>query len=158
MYKVLYLLEHFTVCLHLPLICNSRDLTVTCSGTSSHAHTSSQPATMCGRSLGGCDLKRLNGTSSWHEPLVLLRWSVFSVFPTAGSQGGVKQDVGRRGLDWGGGDIRHLMVIKLEPALFEDILTVGCVMATIQTSVVVLAVKEKQTHLNCQTNVASHCW
>lgn len=157
MYKVLYLLEHFTVCLHLPLICNSCDLTVTCSRMSSHAHTCLVNLQLCAPGPRGRDLKRLNGTSSRHEPLVLLRWSVFSVSSTAGSQGGVKQDVGCRGLDGGGGDIRHLVVIKLEPALFEDILTVGCVMATIQTSVVVLAVKEKQTHLNYQTNAVSHC-
>lgn len=84
------------------------------------------------------------------NPLYISLWSCsggvsFSVSSTAGSQGGVKQDVGRRGLDGGGGDIRHLVIIKLEPALFEDILTVGCVMATIQTSIVVLAIKEKHT-------------
>lgn len=47
------------------------------------------------------------------------------------SQGGVKQDVGCRGLDGGGGDFRHLVVIELVPALFQGILTVGCVMAAI---------------------------
>lgn len=99
MCKVLYLLEHFTVCLHLPLIYNSRDFTVTCSQMSSHAHTCLVNLQQCAPGPRGCDLKRLNGTSSQHEPLILLRWSVFSVASTAGSQGGVKQDVGCRGLD-----------------------------------------------------------
>lgn len=67
---------------------------------------------------------------------------LFSSLHTAPSQGGVKQDVGRRGLDGGGVDLRHLVVVELEPALFGGILTVGCVMATVQTPVVVLVGKE----------------
>lgn len=69
--------------------------------------------------------------------------------PTAPSQGGVKQNVGCGGLDRGGGDVRHLMVVKLVPALFKDTLTVGCVMATIQTPIVVLLKKKrKSSHQN----------
>lgn len=63
----------------------------------------------------------------------LLLWciSVPPLCPTAPSQGGVKQDIGCRGLDGGGGDVRHLMVVELVPALFGGVLTVGCVMAAI---------------------------
>lgn len=79
----------------------------------------------------------------------LLRWSVSSCGPTAPSQGGVKQNVSCGGLDWGGGDIRHLVVIKLVPTLFKGTLTVGCVMATIQTPIVVLwAKKGRSSHQN----------
>lgn len=66
---------------------------------------------------------------------------------TAPSQGGVKQDVGSGGLHGRGGDFRHLVVIKLVPALFESILTVGCVMAAIQTPVVVLVMEKKMLSL-----------
>lgn len=59
------------------------------------------------------------------------------------SQGGVEQDVGRGGLDRGRGNIRHLVVVKLVPTLFDGVLTVGCVMATIQATVMILVVKKK---------------
>lgn len=85
--------------------------------------------------------EKLNNLSS-RASLPRVECVFFSSCHTAQSQGGVKQDVGRGGLDRGGGDIRHLVVIKLVPALFEDILTVGCVMAAIQTPVVVLVVKK----------------
>lgn len=74
----------------------------------------------------------------------LLRCS--SSGPAAPSQGGVKQNVGGRRFDGGGGDIRNLMIVKLVPTLFEGILTVGSVMATVQTSIVVLENKSKHTH------------
>lgn len=89
---------------------------------------------------------KLNNLSLWASSP---RWSVSSSGPTAPSQGGVKQDVGCGGLDWGGGDVRHLMVVKLVPALFKDTLTVGCVMAAVQTPIVVLLKKKrKSSHQN----------
>lgn len=79
----------------------------------------------------------------WKNP-VLLRWSVFlsSPLPTAASQAGVEQDVGCRGLDGGGVDLRHLVVVELVPALLEAVLTVGSVMAAVQPSIVVLVADE----------------
>lgn len=41
------------------------------------------------------------------------------------------------------------MVVKLVPALFKDTLTVGCVMAAVQTPIVVLLKKKrKSSHQN----------
>lgn len=44
------------------------------------------------------------------------------------------------------------MVIKLVPALFEAVLTVGCVVAAIQTPVVVLVAERKEVKLVYTTN------
>lgn len=70
-------------------------------------------------------------------------WSVFLSSPlrAARSQAGVKQDVGCRRLDGGGVDLRHLVVVKLVPALFEGVLTIGRVVAAVQSAVVVLVGK-----------------
>lgn len=61
------------------------------------------------------------------------------------SQGGIKQDVGSRGLDGGGGDFRHLVIIKFVPALFGAILAVGCIVATVQPPIVVLVSRREGT-------------
>lgn len=60
----------------------------------------------------------------------------------APSQAGVEQDVGCGGLDGGGVDLRHLVVVELVPALLEAVLTVGSVMATVQPPIVVLVGNE----------------
>lgn len=54
------------------------------------------------------------------------------------SQGGVEEDVGGRGLDGGGGHVRHLVVVELEPALLGVVLAVGCVVSAVQPTVMVL--------------------
>lgn len=70
--------------------------------------------------------------------------NLYYLTPYSTSQGGVKEDVSRRGLDGGGGDLRHLMVIEFVPALLRGVLTVGSVMSTIQATVVILSTREKR--------------
>lgn len=85
--------------------------------------------------------KGLNGRTLQREPLVLLGVecvSLSSPLRAARSQAGVKQDVGCRRLDGGGGDLGHLVVVKLVPALLEAVLTIGRVVTAVQSAIVVL--------------------
>lgn len=139
MYKLLYSLECRTMYLRAPWA-TSLNATV----STSHAHL---PVCVAGPPTFTFRIKKgLNGRTFWCEPLVLLGWSVFLWSPlrTARSQAGVKQDVGCRRLDGGCVDLRHLVVVKLVPALFEAVLTIGCVMATVQSPIVVLVRKRNK--------------
>ena len=60
------------------------------------------------------------------------------------SQGGVEEDVGGRRLDGGTGHVRHLVVVELEPALLGVVPAVGCVVAAVKPSVVVLCEERRR--------------